>query len=230
MAAGNSIRDEIKEQKKKFKDLTFSEKTQYIWIYYRYVILGVIIAAALIGYGIKSFVDNNYDNVCMIVVADGYIEDWDKDSDALTTGFTDYLGIDGKKQRIDFDYNYSLVPKDYDQDVDVSIQKIYTLSSTGSMDGYMTDKEYIDYFSSKREAFLYDLSELLSADEMNALSDHLVYYTTGEGNTIPFAVDLSDSKVIKDSGLTIKTPCYGIPVTAKNIDNAVAFIRYTYNL
>ena len=35
MAQGNSINDEIKEQKKKFKELSFTEKLQYIWEYYR---------------------------------------------------------------------------------------------------------------------------------------------------------------------------------------------------
>lgn len=51
MAQGNSINDEIKEQKKKFKELSFTEKLQYIWEYYRLIIAAVIavilIAASL---------------------------------------------------------------------------------------------------------------------------------------------------------------------------------------
>ena len=35
MAEGNSIKDEVKEQRKKFLTLTFTGKLQYIWEYYR---------------------------------------------------------------------------------------------------------------------------------------------------------------------------------------------------
>jgi hypothetical protein len=33
MAHGNSINDEIKELKKEFEELSFTEKLQYIWEY-----------------------------------------------------------------------------------------------------------------------------------------------------------------------------------------------------
>ena len=33
MAEGNSIKDEVKEQRKKFLTLTFTGKLQYIWEY-----------------------------------------------------------------------------------------------------------------------------------------------------------------------------------------------------
>ena len=42
MAEGNSIKDEVKEQRKKFLTLTFTGKLQYIWEYYRIPIAAVI--------------------------------------------------------------------------------------------------------------------------------------------------------------------------------------------
>ena len=44
MAKGNNIHDEIKEQRKKLKDLSFSDKIKYIWSYYWIPIVGVILA------------------------------------------------------------------------------------------------------------------------------------------------------------------------------------------
>ena len=44
MAKGNNIHDEVKEQRKKLKELTFSGKVQYIWEYYRVPIISVILA------------------------------------------------------------------------------------------------------------------------------------------------------------------------------------------
>ena len=43
MAEGNYIKDEIKEQRKKFSTLTFTGRLQYIWEYYRIPIAAVIV-------------------------------------------------------------------------------------------------------------------------------------------------------------------------------------------
>ena len=48
MAKGNNIHDEVKEQRKKLKELTFSGKVQYIWEYYRVPIISVILAVLFV--------------------------------------------------------------------------------------------------------------------------------------------------------------------------------------
>ena len=103
MAKGHSINDEIKEQKKKFKELSLSEKFQYIWEYYRLIIAAVIAVILVIASFIHAYIRNNYDTVCDIAVCDGKLSGYDTDDDLLTTGFTNYLGIDGKKERIHID-------------------------------------------------------------------------------------------------------------------------------
>ena len=71
MAKGNNIHDEVKEQRKKLKELTFSGKVQYIWEYYRVPIISVILAVLFAGSLIYSIIMNYYDTVCFIAVLDG---------------------------------------------------------------------------------------------------------------------------------------------------------------
>ncbi len=123
MAKGHSINDEIKEQKKKFKELSLSEKFQYIWEYYRLIIAAVIAVILVIASFIHAYIRNNYDTVCDIAVCDGKLTGYDTDDDLLTTGFTNYLGIDGKKERIHIDYSYTLEEKFLDQDPQISKEK-----------------------------------------------------------------------------------------------------------
>lgn len=47
MAKGNNIHDEVKEQRKKLKELTFSGKIEYIWSYYKIPIIGILLAILL---------------------------------------------------------------------------------------------------------------------------------------------------------------------------------------
>ena len=61
MAQGNSINDEIKEQKKKFKELSFTEKLQYIWEYYRLIIAAVIAVILIAASFINAYIRNNKD-------------------------------------------------------------------------------------------------------------------------------------------------------------------------
>ena len=63
--------------------------------------------------------------MCDIAVCDGKLTGYDTDDDLLTTGFTNYLGIDGKKERIHIDYSYTLEEKFMDQDPQISKEKIY---------------------------------------------------------------------------------------------------------
>lgn len=160
MAEGNSIKDEVKEQRKKFLTLTFTGKLQYIWEYYRIPIAAVIAVVLVVLSFINAYRRNDYETLCDIAVCDGKITGYDTDDDLLTTGFTNYLGIDGKKQRVHIDYSYTLEEKLFDQDPQISNEKIYVLSQTNNLDGYMSEYEKIDHFCFDTSCFFYDLTEL----------------------------------------------------------------------
>lgn len=230
MANGNNIHDEGKEQRKKLKDLSFSGKIEYILNYYKIPIIAVILAVLFAGSLTYSIIRNNYDTVCFIAVLDGRITGYDDDTDVLSTGLTDYLGIDGKKEQVDLSYTFSLQEKEMDQEAYVSANKLYTYASTSSLDGYLSEKEYIDYFCTDKNIFFWDLRDLFSTEELETLSDYIIYYTNSSGESFPIAVDISEAPVIKDSDLNMKQPCYGIVSTSKYSENAANFIRFVFNM
>jgi len=230
MANGNNIHDEVKEQRKKLKDLSFSGKIEYILNYYKIPIIAVILAVLFAGSLTYSIIRNNYDTVCFIAVLDGRITGYDDDTDVLSTGLTDYLGIAGKKEQVDLSYTFSLQEKEMDQEAYVSANKLYTYASTSSLDGYLSEKEYIDYFCTDKNIFFWDLRDLFSTEELETLSDYIIYYTNSSGESFPIAVDISEAPVIKDSDLNMKQPCYGIVSTSKYSENAANFIRFVFNM
>lgn len=220
-----------KEQTTSFKDLSFSEKISYIFGYYKFYMLAAVIIAIIIASSVYYYHLNNYDSVCYIAVADGRITGYDTRNDNITNGFTKHLGIDGKSTRVEFDYNYSLIQKPLDQEAAISADKIYILASTESMDGYMANIDYIDYFTKDNQLFLCDLREILTAQELEAIGDeNIIYYTKEDKSTYPVAVNLTNTIIKTETDLTIENPCYGVVVTAPNRDNAVEFIRYAFQL
>ncbi|MGN0318561.1 MAG: hypothetical protein ACI4E1_11590 [Lachnospira sp.] len=235
MAEGNNIHDEVKAQRKKFKTLSFTEKVGYIWQYYKLPIFSIILVTLAVISFVVAYRRNNYDTVFYVAVVDGYIENSSDDTDALTTGFTEYLGIDGKKEQADFDYGYTFVYDELglDKAGDVSVNKIYTLAYTSNLDGLLASYDYMWIYSTDSGLFLSDLRALLSEEEMETLEDMedvIIYYERQDGEKIPFAVDLTKSDVISASGLQMEHPSYGVIASAPNADNATDFIRYAFNL
>ena len=88
----------------------------------------------------------------------------------------------------------------------------------------------IDYFSTDEEPFLEDLREILTESELEKVKDYIIYYTKKDGTRIPIAVNLSDTKIKKDTDFTMDEPCYGVVVSAENRENAIAFIRFAFDL
>lgn len=219
-----------KEQMTPFKELSFGAKIKHIFYYYKYHMLAAVLIIITVLSFIYSYRANDYDTVCSFAIADGRMSGSTEDSDAITTGFTAYLGIDGKKQRVQCDYHYTLLANPLDQDGGVSIAKIYTLASTGSLDGFIANRDNIDFFSTDTELFLTDLREVLTTAELDKLADNIVYYTMEDATRIPIAVDLTHTKIKTETDFTIENPCYGIVVTAPNLENATEFIRYAFDL
>ena len=230
MAKNPTINNEIKVQNKKLKDMTGAQKKEYIWEYYKIHIIGTLIAIAAVICFILMFMRNNYDAVFTTVVVDGKMTGFSDNKDKLTTEFTKYLGIDGKSKRVIFDNNYSLIQKTGDEDVYYSTQKLVTMATAKSIDGYLCEYDYVTFYSGDDELFLTDLTELLTPDELSKLSAYLVYYTTTDGTKIPIAVDLTSTRVKTETDLTMKRPCYGVVSTSTHSENAVKFIKYAFGL
>jgi hypothetical protein len=230
MASGKFKRKEAKEQKTPFKDLSFEQKVGYIWEYYKYTMLAVVIVIIAAVSIFITYQSKNYKTVCNFSIVDGKMSGFDDQTDAITTGFSNYLGIDGKKQRVVCDYNLTLQKKDGDQDAAYSQTKLYAAASTHSMDGFIANRNYITYFTTDNELFLVDLRDVLTESELDKIGSALVYYTKADGTSTPIAVDLSNTKIKTETDFTMTDPCYGVVVTAPNQDNAVAFIRYAFDL
>lgn len=232
MSNSNSLREEIKKENKKMKDMTFSQKTEHIWEYYKVHIIAVIVVIAVVVSMVVMFNINHYKTVFTTLVIDGYMDGFDDHSDMLTTDFTQYLGVNGTSERVLFNNNFSLIQRDGDQDAYYSQEKIIAMAATRSIDGYMCERDYVDFFSDDDELFLTDLTTVLTAEELQTISsaDALVYYTTANGEKIPFAVDLSNTHIKTDTDLYMDDPCYGIVTTSPNVENAVKFIRYAFEL
>lgn len=231
MVDGKSLKEDMNEEKERLSRMTWEQKKEHIWEYYKIPIIAVaVLIAAVIGI-VYMFRLNDYENVLYTVVTDGGIQGMDKKEDRLTTEFTEYLGIDGKKERVYFDNNYTLTyTNSVDQDPYISAEKIMTQIATGSIDAIITDKSNLRGFSTTDESAFIDITTCLTDEEFNKVSDYVIYYKLSDGTELPVALDLTATRLVKDMGLSVKNPCFAIVRSSTHIDNATAFIRYAFDL
>lgn len=231
MVDGKSLKEDLAEEKTRLGKMTWAEKKQHIWMYYKIPILAVIFLVILISSVTYMYIMNDYENVFYTVIVDGRMDGISEKKDPLTLGFTEYLGIDGKSERVYFDNNYTLTYTNaLDQDPFVSAEKLQTQIATGSIDALITNRNIINGFSKDDETSLLNLSLLLTEEEFKAIEDHIIYYTLKDGTRIPNAVSLAGTKVVDEFGLTVEDPCYGIVISAPHADNGVRFLRYVFDL
>lgn len=231
MVDGKSLKEDLAEEKERLGRMTWAQKREHIWEYYKVqIISAIVLIAATVGI-IYMYKLNDYENVFYTVVIDGGMAGMSDNQDALTAGFTEYLGIDGKDERVFFDNNYTLTYiSSIDQDPYLSAEKIMTQIATGSIDAIIADKAQINGFSTVSESAYIDLSICLTEEEFAAVKDHIVYYKLKDGTEIPNVLDLSGTKIVTEMGLTVNNPCFGITISAPNSENGIKFIRYAFDL
>lgn len=229
MAEGNSIRDEIKSEHKKMKDMSFFEKISYIFVYYRLRIFVILIVVAALAYTAVTLYNNRYERSFTCVIFDGKIDGTYDRTDWLTENFTKYLGIDGKNQRVIIDANYTFKINGYSDTALYDIDNLITKAGGQTIDGYISEYKYSLILNSDEGFFLEDLREWFSEEELEELEDYLIYYTTKDGDKIPLSVEIGSTKYVTEAHAEgIERPCYGIVSSSRQKENAANFIRFLF--
>lgn len=231
MADGNSIKDEIKSEHKKMKKMNIFQKIAYIVYYYKGIFLVSTIAIAAIVIAAISVYNNQYERSFTCVIFDGKYEGSYEKTDYFTTNFTKYLGIDGKNQRVNFDNNYTFKVNALDDTAYYDVDSLLVKAGGQVIDGYISEYRYSLIYNIDDGYFLEDLRECLTEEELEELSDYLIYYKTKAGEEIPLSIDISSSKFITEANVKgIERPCFGIVASSRHKDNAANFIRFLFGM
>lgn len=224
------LKEEIREGKKKFKELSFYNKLIYIKDYYRMHIFTVLIIAIVIYSAYQTYQSKNFNTVLYAVLINNDKSVWDDDTDSyeskLSAPFEQHLGIDGQSDRFIIDNNYMLnAEKDLEMSA-YSAESLIAMIFSGHVDIHIGDKLSFDYFTSDDELFFYDLRELFDDDFLEKHKDKIVYQVMSNGDSVPTAFDISDCKLIKDANLTISPTIISVFSTSTKPETSVEYIRF----
>ncbi len=223
MAAGNSVSDEIREQRQKLKGKSPKEKLAYFWEYYKVpalIVLLVVIFGSDLIYNIvtKKAIVMEAAFVNMVTA-----EDFDSEQEAA--GFVTWAGIDPKEYEAVFDTGIYIDYDGGDEYTAVNIQKVMAMISARALDVILADDSYLEQTAD--EGYYADLSEVLPEELLAQFEaeDKVLYRDIPEDGKgeIPIAVDVRDSSFF----LSHEVPSwFTVVINAEHPETAVKFLEY----
>lgn len=231
-----SIREEIREENKKnFKEMSFSQKAKHFWHYYKIHVAVAAVIIAFIVYLIlraTAFKPLPYGFAGYALTSNYYLAQDTSAVDAFINDFAVKEGINTEEYQIMFDVSNAMDPNSTDT-LDMAVDlKLVTAGQDGELDVLLGTSEQIDFYVING---FYDvaLDQLMPQDMFEEYDEAgLIYYyydeTTEE--TYPIGVYVSDAPRLKELELYNEDAeiILGVVCLSERTDTAIDFIRYIY--
>ena len=142
-----SLRDELQKEKKKLSRLSFGEKLQYIFDYYKFWILGVVVLVGLV-WSVGSTILHNKPTGFYAMLLNAGGQDLSGEADeAAGEAFAEAAGLDDTKQKILVDTSATFNPNDQSQFSMAQNAKIAALYQSHEIDVMVADPGVFTYYA-----------------------------------------------------------------------------------
>ena len=224
-----TFKERLHEEAAKLKEMSFRDKFWYIWEYYKFPIIGVVIAVFLVGSIGSAMYNNRFDTALSCAVLNSRY-----DSDALTVdqyfneGFRAFIGLD-ENTKIDVDYSMSptfdeSAMNEYSY---AELAKLTAMISSKGLDVMIGRPDVIDHYG-EMDGFL-NLEEALPPDLYEQVKDYLYPVTNAETGQESFCgLRLEDTSFGEKTGLILDNPVLTVMSNSPHTDTAIQLIRYIF--
>ena len=194
-------------EKEKLKGMGLGKKLEYIWMYYKPVIFGIIGFIALIFLAVDLYQNAQKETVLSVsVVNAGNI-----DAEALSLEVKDTIGAEGKNDVAEVVCN--LLTSAEGDSFDYYTQMAFVTQMQARTMDVMVMPETL-YNALNAEGYFADLKELLGDEVYQSFGDNI-----DQGH-----VSLTGSPLTEKFDLSYEPACVAVLVNSKNTDNAAKWI------
>lgn len=142
-----SLRDDLKKEKKKLSRLSFGEKLQYIFDYYKFWILGVVVLVGLVWSVGSTILHNKPTGFYAMLLNAGGTDLSGQADEAAGAAFAEAAGLDDEKQKILVDTSATFNPNDQSQFSMAQNAKIAALYQSHEIDVMVADPGVFTYYA-----------------------------------------------------------------------------------
>ncbi|CRZ33263.1 hypothetical protein DFR55_1561 [Herbinix hemicellulosilytica] len=212
-------------EKEKLKNMSWKDRFDYIWEYYKYHGLAIVLAIILIIYTVITILKPKTETILYAAIVNNPIpiDVWPEYKDKLT----DYLELDPETEDIFLNYNFYF---NTTSDYEVGMRQVLSYHLAASeIDLIIAPlSEFSQYV---KFGFFDPLSDQLPTDLYSLLTDKFYLSSTEDNPRVSaYGIYLTDTKLFREYSITTEEPyLIGIVVNSKYKKNAIEFIRYIFS-
>lgn len=223
------LKDTLREERSKIKNMNPKDRLWYIWEYYRIPIIIAVVAVVLISSIGSAVYNNRFETAlsCVILNSSPTGED-DSVDEYFNQGFRQYISL---REDAKIDVDYSMSPTFDESSMNeftyAQLAKITAMISSQGLDVMIGKPDTIDHFG-EMGGFM-DLKELLPADVYDKMKENLYFVTnqeTGEKTACGLLIEGTDFS--KKTGLVIEDPVLAVMSNSTHTDTSLELIRYVF--
>ena len=173
-----AVADEIREQTRKIKDMTFKEKVSYIWYYYKVIIIVAAAVIVAVAFGIQN-IRENQKPTCLYAVFINSNFNYDT-TNTLEDDYIRVMDVDTSREHLFITFDINLNPDYFDTVALAYQQKLVSLCTSGELDVQIGP---VGIMESSADCGNYaNLMEFLPADLIAELEDREYEFYTYKGH------------------------------------------------
>jgi len=226
MSLKEQLKEEIRKESRKLKDMPLKDKLWYIWEYYKLHIAGALIAVLVLSV-IATSIYNITIHPGLYCIVINSRSSQPLDTRILEEDFHDLMGF-GKKEPVYVESMFLTFGDNATQYTYASMAKLSALVASRVLDILIGDQAAMEHYISLHG--LADLSKLLPADILSAVEDRLSYAANDQGQREAVFVDISGTWLAETIHLSQEASNLAIVSNSTRTDHAISLIRYIFDL
>ena len=206
------------------KPMTFTQKVDHLWSYYKEYLIIIIMVVAMICVIITSISYRSQEILVTGMMVNIQIDQ--EGFDYLSTDYLDHLGGKEGKQRVELDYTTFDLTNVEDAEANYNQSMILIARVSGALLDYAIMDAVAMQFYVTKETFL-DLRELFSEEELAALAEEnrLIYVREEEStDEVPVAIEITNLAFVQDNIDTTQRIFFSVSGSTPRPERA----RYTW--
>lgn len=213
----------METRKKTFQSMTIREKAEHIWEYYKPVLLGIVLAAALIIYIIMKIVSPEPESVLNVTLVNA--ASYNMEEEDVFERYLREQGYDPQKETISVNTGLFLDPDGMSQGSAASYQALVAMTMVGEIDLLGGDQEILELLGAN--GGLMDMGDILNEEQLERYADRLYTATDAEtGTAYVCGIRLPQDNPLTADGYYGENVWAAVPYTAAHQELAKEFLLY----
>lgn len=232
METKEDLKEYMKEQgrieKEKLKTMSFREKIDYIWTYYKAQIIIAALVIAFVVSLVHHLITGNQESILYSMVINSDALQSDDSAPQVYMDFMSEKGLDPKDYKVDYHTGLNVALDEYGEVRDMQIFSVVaTLLMSGTVDHIMTNEEVVVMLG--EIGYIMPMEEYLPQEKIDAYDKEgkIIYGSHPDTKKkTAFGVSLADSEKMKEADLFSFSPVFATIYRAPHLDNSIDFLYY----